>query len=114
MDTVIYGILGCGGLAAAVYFLVPMISKIFGGGDGKVREAVHKITQKISREKISKIESDQTVVAVKVKNKESLAEESVTRIKDIQKKAAEEIEEVLKEDRIADIHKTIDEEWDNL
>jgi len=114
MKNLLYGFLGCGGLAAIVYFLLPQISKLFGGGDINVRKAVHELTQKIGQGKIKEIEKTESIVKIKIDKKEELSKESIKKIKTIQKKAAKEIEEILKETKITEIHKEIDNDWDDL
>jgi adenylate kinase len=104
------GIVGCGGVAAIVYFFVSGASS----KKGDIMNALHKLFQKKSQENIAAIEEKQSKVKVNIDHKEKLAKENKERIKDIQKKAAEEIEEVLKKDRIDAIHDEIDRDWEDL
>ena len=113
MKIVLYGFLGCGGIAAAVYFILPWISKML-GGDRNIEEAIHKITQKIGQENIDEIEKKESIIKVTIDKKDELAKESIEKIKTIQKKAEEEIQEILKENKISKIHSEIDKDWNDL
>lgn len=108
--TSIIGLLaGCGLLAGIAYWWT---SK----GDKKsdIREGVHKITQKLGKQKVEEIEKKQKVVVAEIDKEEKLSDESKEKIKDIQKKAAKEIGEILKTESISKIDEEIDKSWDDL
>ena len=106
---VLYGFLGCGGAATIAYIWTQ-----WSGSKGKVGETLHKLTQKISKEKIDILEKKQTGIEIKIRAKEKVAEESKKKIEEIQQKAASDIEEILKENKISTIQKRIDTEWEDL
>ena len=109
ISTIALGFLGCGGLAAIVYFITSR-----SGGKSKIMEAVHKITQKIGQEKIDEIEEKQNKIKTEIEIKENVAEDVKTKIEKIQENAANEINEVLKENNISRIHTIVDSEWEDL
>ena len=110
IKTIILGFLGCGGIAALVFWLSSFVNK-----KGSILKAVHDVAQKIGIENIKDIEDSQVAVIVNdIKNKEELAEDSVIKIKTIQKKAASDIQEILKIDKLSKIQETIDNQWDSL
>ena len=99
---------GAGGLFALVvgFFMT-----------GKSCDALKGITNlfwKKQKEKIDEIEKHQKTVAINIKGKEKLAEDSKKKIIEIRKKATVEILNVLKEENIEDIQAEIDEDWDEL
>lgn len=106
---VVYSVLGCGGLAA-----LAVLWTRWSGGKGKIRDILHSITQKASMEKIDALEKEQSGIEIKIRAKEKVAEDSKKRIEEIQKKAANDIEEILKENKVSKIHKRIDTEWEDL
>lgn len=104
------GFVGCGSIAAIAYFF---LSKSV-GTKTSITKAIHDLIQKKVVERVKKVEGDQILIKVGIDQKEELAEESKKKIKDIQKKAAEEIYGILKEDDVVKIHKEIEEEWKEL
>ena len=102
-------IAGCGLLAALSMWIT-------GTGDKKsnILKALHEAVQDKGKEKVEEITKKEKVVEVNIREKEKLATESRNKIKNIQKKAVEEIEEVLKEDNLKKIQDEIDEDWDDL
>jgi hypothetical protein len=106
---IIGAIAGCGILAALAMWLT-------GRGDKKsnILKALHEATQDKGKKELEVIEKKQRVVEVDIKAREELAEESRSKIKDIQKKAATEINEVLLEDSLLKIQDEIDRDWDDL
>ena len=109
VKSVLYGFLGCGGLAA-----LGIIWTQVSGRKGKIRDILHKITQKASMEKIDVLEKEQSGIEIKIRAKEKVAKESKKRIERIQEKAAEDIEKILKENKISKIHRRIDTQWEDL
>lgn len=84
---------------------------------GKSSDALKGITNlfgKKQKEKIDEIEKHQKTVAINIKEKEKLSEESTKKIIEIRKNATEEILGVLKSENIADIQKEMDGDWDEL
>jgi len=109
ISTVIYGFIGCGGLAAITYFLTSMSDK-----KSSINEAIHKLTQKIGIEKVDKIVELQKPIEATLRDEEKISEEIKVKIRGIQEKASTEIKEILKETNIKKIHMVIEEEWDKL
>ena len=108
--TSILSLLGvCGALAAGAYWLTSKGDKKTAG-----REEASGILQKIGLQKVKDTEEKQKVVVAEIDKNEKLSEESKTKIKDIQKKAATEINTILKEESIAKIGEDIDKSWDEL
>lgn len=110
-------------LSDAIKVLVPILAgagvfvvlfKFTSDKKGNIMKVIHDLFQKKGQENIKAIEENQSKIKIEVEKKEKLAEESKEKIKEIQKKAAEEIEEVLKKDRINEIHKEIDDDWESL
>jgi len=106
---VLYGFLGCGGLATIAYLWTQ-----WSGGEGKIRDILHNIVQKVSRAKIEALEAKQTGIEIKIRASEKISEESKRNIERIQQDAIKDIEEILKENNISKIHKVVDTEWQDL
>lgn len=106
---IIYGILGCGGISFLAFFLS---SKI--GTKSKVLEAIHNLMNKQRETKIKEIEKDENVIKVKLKNSEQVSKVAKNKIKSIQKKAVKEIENILKENKISNISKEINSDWEDI
>jgi len=102
--TVLYGFLGCGGLAAIAYFVTQSIGK-----KGAALDAVHKMTQKLGQQKVANIEKKQEPIRKKIEENEILAEETREKIKKIKAKANKQIIKTLKED---DFVKLVEKEND--
>lgn len=107
--TVLYGFLGCGGLATVAWLLSSFLGK-----KSSILEAVHKITQKTAQESIKGVEEEQVVLETTINTKEKTSKDIVERIEIIQKNATREIQEVLKHGNLAKIHQEVDTEWENL
>ena len=107
IKTVLFGFLGCGGLATMAFLWTRF------SGKGALEKA-HGIFQKKKQETISKIEAEQKTLKVSIDKKEDLAEDTRQKIQKIQKDAAKSIAEVLKEDKITKLNKEIEEEWENI
>ncbi|KKM86039.1 hypothetical protein LCGC14_1283030 [marine sediment metagenome] len=84
------------------------------GNKSNIIEAVHKITQKLGKEKVEKIEGKQNTIKTEIEVNESIAEATKIKITKIQETAAAEINEILKADNITKIHTVIDTEWEDL
>lgn len=84
------------------------------GKSSDALSAVTKLFGKKQQEKIDAIEDHQKTVAINIKEKEKLSEESKKKIIEVRKKATKEILDVLKEENIENIEKEIDEDWDEL
>jgi len=104
------------GSIAGLSLLAALVMWITGRGSKKsdILKAIHEATQDKGKKKVEEITKKEKVVEVNIREKEKLATESRNKIKDIQKKAAAEIEEVLKEDNLKKIQDEIDEDWDEL
>ena len=109
LTTVALGFAGCGGLAAIAWFLTSR-----SGSKSGIMAAVHKVTQKINQEKIGELQEKQNKVKMEIEIKEEVAEEVKVKIDKIKNDAAEEINQVLKENNISRIHTIVDSEWENL
>ena len=106
MKNIIYGILGLSGLAGIAYLWTQ-----YAGKKSDIREAVHKITQKIKQKKIKDIEKKQVVIVKKIEDNEKLGEETKKEIVEIKKKANVEIKKILKKDNFKDLVDEVDELW---
>jgi carbonic anhydrase len=109
IQTIMLGFGGCGAVAAIAWFLTSR-----SGGKSKITEVVNSITQRIGHEKIQEEEDKKHKLTTEIEIKEEVAEEVKTKINKIQEDAANEINEVLKENNISRIHTVIDSEWEDL
>ena len=100
---------GCGILAGIAYWWSSRSGK-----KSDARKGASEILQKVGLKKIKETEEKQKVVVAEIEKNEKLSMESKEKIKNIQKEAAKEIGAILKEERIANIDKEIDETWDEL
>lgn len=105
--SILYAI-GAGGVIAVIGFFLTS------GKKSSILKSLAELFSKKQEEKIDEIESHQKTVEINIKEKEKLAEESKQKIMDIRKRATKEVMDVLKEERIEDIQKEIDEDWDDL
>ena len=103
-------LLGIGGGLGVAYFFYAWGS----GGKVNVLAKVHKIFQKKKVEEIKGIEKKQNVIRTEIATKEKVSKESKKKIEDIQDKIVKEIEEVLKEDNVENIHKSITNDWEDI
>jgi len=103
-------LLGIGGGLGVAYFFYTWGS----GGKVNILAKVHKIFQKKKVEEIVGIEKKQNVIKTEIATKEKISKQSQEKIKTIQKKAADEIEEVLKKENVSDIHKSITSDWEDI
>jgi len=94
MEVIIYGFLGCGGLATLAWFIT---SKI--GEKSDIHKIVHKVKQKIGLDNIKKIENKQKPILKQIKESEKLTKETKEKIKDIKKEANKEIVKILSGDK---------------
>ncbi len=108
-SVILYGFLGCGGIAGIIWYISSIFNK-----KSDILSAVHEITQKINTDKIKDINANQNRVKVTVEDKEKLTTDSIEKIKTIQKKASNDIQQILKENRIDVINKEIDDDWENI
>jgi CRISPR/Cas system-associated endonuclease Cas3-HD len=99
-NTVLLGILGCGGLSAIVYF----ISKYF-STDLSIS---NKLLNSFAQDKLTEIENEQTKLKVTINNNKKLSIEKEKKIKDILNKSSKDIDDILKEKDIFNIQQTID------
>ena len=106
-STVLLGFLGCGGVAALVYFASSLLGK-------KSSNMLESVFQGKGIENLQGIEGDQKLLAKKIGDQEKISVQAQERIKTIQKKASTEIEEVLKNDSISSIQDSIDNDWDKI
>ena len=84
------------------------------GGKLNIFAKVHEIFQKEKVEEIIGIEKKQNIIKTEIVIKEKVSKESKKKIEDIQTKAANEIETVLKDNNIENIHKTIISDWEDI
>jgi galactokinase/mevalonate kinase-like predicted kinase len=80
----------------------------------KVKEITHKTKQQVLKEDLEEVTKEQEVIAKQLKQAEQASEESKQKVKTIARKAAVEMNKVLKEDSIAKIDAQIDSDWDDL
>ena len=104
---VILGFLGCGGLAGIIYYATTQFRK-------KPGELIKDLGQKRKQEKIIKITKKQEVIAKQIEVAEKASDESKKKVDKILKKAAVEVNQILKEDNLAKIDQTIEDEWEDL
>jgi outer membrane translocation and assembly module TamA len=110
MSSALTVLIGIGGLGTLAYFLFNWGS----GGKANLIAKAHEIFQKKKIGEITGIEKKQNVVRTEIATKEKVSKETKKKIEDIQEKAAKEIEEVLKEDNVENIHKSITSDWEDI
>jgi len=98
-----------GGLGIALAFF-----KWGSGGKINIFAKAHELFQKEKVEEIVEIEKKQNTIKTEIATKEKVSKESKKKIEDIQTKAAEKIEEILKEDNVENIHKIITSDWEDI
>ena len=103
MKNIILGILGLGGLAGIAFLWTSWINK-----KSDIGEAIHKITQKIKKDKVEK---DQVVIVKRIEDNENLSEKTKKEIIKIKEKANVEIKEILKKDNFKGLTNKVDELW---
>jgi len=79
-----------------------------------ILNALHKFKSKQMQGNLDVIESKQNTIKVKLTKDTNISEQTKDKIKVIQKKAAKDIEEILKEENISKIHQEVDKEWQNI
>ena len=84
------------------------------GKSSDAMASLSKLFQKKQKEKIDAIEDHQKTVAVNIRGKEALSEESTEKIIEIRKRATEDILGVLKKESISDIQAEMDGDWDDI
>lgn len=109
MEKVLLGFLSCGLLGFLGIFITNYFSK-----KSEIAEAVHKVTQKIFKERVDVIEKKQSIIVVDIKDREDLSQQTIAKIEDIKEKVTEEIERVLELDEIKKIQSEIDTDWDSI
>ena len=107
MDTILFGFGGCAFLGLIGFFLTS-------GKGSAILNSVHQVIQDKFKKNIDKVESQQVVIKSNISNKEQIDIETKEKIKEIQKKASVEIQEVLKEKNLSKIAEEIDKEWENI
>jgi len=100
--------IGVGGVIAVIGFFITS------GKGSSLLKTISNLFSKKQKEKIDEIEKHQKTVAINIKEKEKLAEDSKKKIIEIRKRATKEVMDVLKEERIEDIQKEMDEDWDDI
>ena len=103
--TILLGVLAGLGVGLAVFKT---------GSGSSILKKIHEIFQKQKVDEIVNIEGKQNVVRTEIATKEKITKDSQKKIRDIQEKAASEIEEVLKEENVSNIHKTITSDWEDI
>lgn len=84
------------------------------GKSSSVLKGITDLFGKKQQEKIDAIEEHQKTVAINIKEKEKLSEDSTKKIIEIRKKATVEILNVLKEENIETIQAELDKDMDEL
>ena len=105
-------VFGLGG--AAIFGGAMLLFRRFTEKGGITRAALHKAFQSKKQEEIKEVTKKQEVLNKQLEMAEQASEDSKKRINEIAKKAAVEINQVLKEDSIAKIDEEIDKDWDDL
>lgn len=103
---------GLGGVA--LFGGVMLFIQKFMGKKSEAREIAHTAVQKHIQTKVEKVTKEQEVIEKQLKQAEVATEESKEKIKVIARKAAVEMNKVLKEDSIAKISDQIDSDWEDL
>lgn len=108
----IYGL----GTAAVIGLITMLVSKFMtkSSEKRKFEHAQHQEKQEKIQEEIKVINKKQEVLTQQIEATEKAAEKSKAKVDNIVKKATQEISEVLKEDDLVKIDKTIQEGWDDL
>jgi len=109
VKTVIFGFLGCGGLATIAYLFMRGTNK-----KSDIINSVHKITQKIGMKKIDEIEKKQNIISSNIEESEEFSKETREKVKEIKREASKEILKTLSRDEIKTIDEGIDEKWDDI
>jgi flagellar biosynthesis component FlhA len=91
-----------------------LIQKLTSGKSSDKRSVVHKIKQAVTQKKIEEVTKEQEVIVKQLKQAEQASEDSKEKIKKIVRKAAVEMNTILKEDSIAKIDDNIDDDWEKL
>jgi len=94
METIMYIVAGLGGIAGLLFFLKQYI-----GGKADILKHLHKFKQKQGVEEVNKIVKKQKALRVEIKKGEQVSEDTKKKIKEVQKKAAKEMKEILNEDK---------------
>lgn len=104
---------GLGGVAlfGGIWLL---IQKFVHGKSSDKKSIVHKIKQAVLKEDLDNVTKEQKVITKQLKEAEKASEESKEKIKTIARKAAVEMNKVLKQESIAEIDNNIEEEWGKL
>lgn len=109
MKTVIYGFLGCGGLAGAAFLWT-----MFSNKKSNILQSIYKGAKNILQKKVEQIEETQGRLKIQIDNKEDLSQKSKEKIAKIVKKSSTDIQNILREDNIQKIEEEVDREWSNL
>lgn len=105
-------IFGLGGVA--LFGGVMMFIQKFMGKRSEKREIAHNAVQEKIQQDIKKVTKEQEVIQKQLVQAEEASVESKEKIKKIARKAAVEMNKVLKEDSIAKIDDQIDSDWESL
>lgn len=115
MDVSSIAVLGLGGtgLIGVIYWL---LTKIMGKHPkSKLLDIFKKkVVEEQEQEKIKEITKEQEIIIKQIEVAETSSEETKKKVKEKIKKAAVEIQAILKEDKISEIEKQIQEEWDDI
>jgi hypothetical protein len=110
MNTIVYGFLGCGGIAVIAYTITQFLGK-----DYSLSDIGDRLKQILPQRKISEVNTKIVKnILPSIVKEEKIAEETKSKIIEIQKKAAVEITEILKQGDIEKIHKEIEKEWADI
>lgn len=91
-----------------------LIQKLTSGKSSDKTNVVHKIKQAVTQKKIETVTKEQEIITKQLKQAEQASEESKEKIKTIVRKAAVEMNNVLKQDVISKIDDNIDADWEKL
>jgi len=105
----VYGLGGVALFSGVMIFIQKFINK-----KPKEKEIAHAAKQEVLQENVEKVTKEQEVIQKQLKQAEQASEESKQKIQIIARKAAVEMNKVLKEDSIAKIDDQIDSDWNNL
>ncbi len=106
MSTILlYGL----GSVAVVGILMLLIGKF--AGRRKSLFSIFKKKQKVHTEEIKEIHASQAQVWVRIKNADKVSVETKREIQEKVVKANKEVDEILKEESMANLSNTLNEEW---
>jgi len=108
-------ILSLGG-AGLIGILTWLLTKFAGRSSGKKLLDIFKkkVTEDQEQEKIKEITKEQEIIVKQIEVAEMSSDTTKQKVKEVIKKASTDIQVILKEDKIIEIDKQINENWDDM